>query len=348
MSNQQEDINKYISQRPNFKRLAEKVGQIIEELLELENINYHAVFYRAKTIDSFSEKIKNPKYNNPLEELTDLAGIRIIGYVEDDVEAISKIIERSFTIDPANSIDKSKDLGVDKVGYKSVHYVCALPSGRTALPEYFRFKNLKFEIQIRTILQHSWAEIEHDKNYKFTGELPPKIQRRFKLVAGNLELADREFNQLSRDIDEYAKEVAKSTEKGELEIDLNSTALKQYLATKFSKPIKEERILPTFNGSKNESIILRELRDFGLKTLSDLDQLITPRLENQVNKHVDEGNFLGLSRLFMLASDAQKYFSESWNNSWIALSHDHELMLKELNIDVDTINEHLLTMLNKE
>ncbi|CAM4288628.1 GTP pyrophosphokinase family protein [Zobellia nedashkovskayae] len=337
----QENINKYISLRPTYKKLSEKVGQIIEELLDINNINYHAVFYRAKTIESFGEKIKKPKYKDPLSELTDLAGIRIIGYVEDDVEEISKIIENAFDVDPANSMNKSEDLGVDKVGYKSVHYVCTLPSSRTSLPEYRRFDNLKFEIQIRTILQHSWAEIEHDKNYKFTGELPPEIQRRFKLVAGNLELADREFNQLSRDIDEYSREIAKSTEKGELEINLNSTALKQYLAIKFKKLIGEERLEPSFNGSNNESIILMELRNFGLSTLSDLDMIITPEIEKQINKYEDEGNFLGLCRIIMLASDVKKYLSNSWNNSWGTLAEDHRLMLSELNIDVDFIENYM-------
>lgn len=341
MSKQQDNINKYISLRPTYKKLAEKVGLIIEELLELNDINFHAVTYRAKTIESFSEKIKKPKYKNPLDQLTDLAGIRIIGYVEDDVIEISKIIENSFDVDPDNSMDKSEDLGVDKVGYKSVHYVCTLPSIRIDLPEYSRFDKLKFEIQIRTILQHSWAEIEHDKNYKFSGELPPGIQRRFKLVAGNLELADREFNQLSRDIDQYSKNIAKSTKKGELEIELNSTALKQYLSTRFTKIISEERIAPSFNGSKNESVILRELRDFGLNTLADLDKLISPELEKQIAKYEDDGNFLGLCRLIMVASDAKRYMTKSWKKSWQAIPDDHKIMLKNLNVDINLIEEFL-------
>ena len=207
-------INEFVRIRPQYQRLANKVALIVEELLELRKINFHAVTFRAKTVESFTEKIKKPKYKDPLNDLTDLAGIRIIGYVEDDVKQICQIIEELFDFDPNNSLDKSVELGVDKVGYKSVHYVCSLSKERIELPEYERFRNLKFEIQIRTILQHSWAEIEHDKNYKFSGELPPEIQRRFKLVAGSLELADREFNQLSSDIDKYAKSVKMSTEKG--------------------------------------------------------------------------------------------------------------------------------------
>jgi ppGpp synthetase/RelA/SpoT-type nucleotidyltranferase len=337
----QEIINKYISLRPVYKKLAEKVALIIEELLELNIVNYHVVSYRAKTVDSFSDKIKKPKYKNPLIELTDLAGIRIIGYVEDDIKQISKIIEEVFDIDPDKSLDKSQELGVDKVGYKSVHYVCYLPQSRTDLPEYSRFLGLSFEIQVRTILQHSWAEIEHDKNYKFSGELPPEIQRRFKLVAGNLELADREFNQLSREIDEYGKSIKESTKKGKLDIELNSTALKEFLNTKFRGFIEKGLLTPNFNGSKNENIILNELRDFGIFKLSDLNKIISPKLIEAYEKGNYSGNFLGFTRLIMMAYDANGYMTKSFKNHWSGLAHGQDLILESLGVDLSLIEKHL-------
>jgi|TARA_B110000503_G_scaffold99454_1_gene148796 hypothetical protein len=59
--NEQETINKYIELRPLYKKLAEKIAQIIREVLEINQINYHAINYRAKEIDSFSKKIDKPK-----------------------------------------------------------------------------------------------------------------------------------------------------------------------------------------------------------------------------------------------------------------------------------------------
>ena len=337
-----ETSNQYIRLRPIYKKLATKIALIIEELLELNNINFHAVSYRAKTVESFSEKTKKPKYTDPLNELTDLAGIRVIGYVEDDVKKISKIIEETFDIDQSNSLDKSIELGVDKVGYKSVHYVCMLPKSRTSLPEYDRFKDLQFEIQIRTILQHSWAEIEHDKNYKFSGELPPEIQRRFKLVAGNLELADREFNQLSRDIDNYSKSIKESTEKGDLNIELNSTALKQFLTTKFENLINQNIIRPDFNGSDRESKILEELRSFGVETLSDLNKLIDEKLIPAYIKFGSKkGNLLGLTRLILVSADPNKYFTKSYDHSWGGFAEGHEKILSELGVDVNKLKNYL-------
>jgi len=335
-------IEQFIQIRPLYKKLATKVALILEELLELNNINFHVVNFRAKTVESFSAKIKNPKYLDPLNNLTDLAGIRIIGYVEDDVKQITRIVENIFDIDPKNSLDKSIELGVDKVGYKSVHYVCTLPESRTCLPEFERFKGLKFEIQIRTILQHSWAEIEHDKNYKFSGELPPEIQRRFKLVAGNLELADREFNQLSKDIDSYSKSIKESTEMGNLDISLNSTALKQFLNTKFEKLVSSGLVRPDFNGTQNESNVLLELRNFGINTLADLDKHIDKTFEQIYLDNGKSDNFLGLVRLIMMSSDINKYFIKSYNNNWGTLADGHDGILSNLGIDLNKVKAFLL------
>lgn len=84
----------YINERTNFKQLASKVESIIIEILEENNIEFHFVSSRAKTSESFLTKIENSKYSNPKEQITDLAGIRIITYVEDFIPSVCKIIEQ--------------------------------------------------------------------------------------------------------------------------------------------------------------------------------------------------------------------------------------------------------------
>jgi putative GTP pyrophosphokinase len=56
------------------------------------------------------------------------------------------------------------------------------------LTEYSRFKDMEFEIQIRTILQHAWAQIEHGWNYKLSDGLSGKIRRRLYLLQAGLEI----------------------------------------------------------------------------------------------------------------------------------------------------------------
>jgi len=306
----------YTANRYIYKQLAMKVNIILAELLEINAISIHAIFNRAKDIESFKEKIKDPKYSNPQEQITDLAGIRIICYVESDIQKICKVIEDNFEIDPENSGDKSKLLGTDKVGYKSVHYIAQLNESRTTLPEYKKYFGKKFEIQIRTILQHGWAEVEHDRNYKFSGELPEEIQRRFKLVAGSLELADKEFDRIASEIDRISQEVEIGTKEGKLDFELNTTTIKQFLTTKFEQFIPH-RIQPNFPSPESEIQILRELQSYGLNSLNDLNEIIPSDLLSVLKKSsIIPGNFVGLLRIIMIVHDWKKYFEKSYNEKW--------------------------------
>lgn len=307
-------INEYLAQRPLYKKLGQKVSLIVEEILEQKEVNFHAVSFRAKTVDSFSKKIEKPKYDDPLNQLTDLTGVRIIAYVENDVKEISTIIENLFDIDSDNSIDKSKELGIDRVGYKSVHYICSLRSDRLCLPEFERFSALKFEIQIRTILQHAWAEIEHDKNYKFAGVLPEHLQRQFKLLAAQLELTDQGFNKLSADIDNYSKEVKVSFDGGDFDAGLNTTSIKNFLNL-WSHKLNIGS--SDFNG--RDSQIIAELEKYGIRDIKELNEFLERQeglLQNLIVQKTYIPNYLGLLRDLMIIEDIDKYFKNSYDGQW--------------------------------
>lgn len=324
----------YASNRYLYKQLASKVSIIIKELLEINGVSIHAIFNRLKDVESFKEKIRDPKYTNPQEQITDLAGIRVICYVESDIVKISKIVEANFEIDPENSGDKSILLGTDKVGYKSVHYIAKLNDSRLVLPEYQSYSGKKFEIQIRTILQHAWAEIEHDRNYKFSGELPEEIQRRFKLVAGSLELADKELDRIAADIDNISKRVEIGTKAGKLDFEINTTTLKQYLSTKFEYFIPG-RLNPSFANS--ELTILNELKKYGLNSLEELNSIIPGNLISIFKKSKRiPGNFLGLLRIIMIINDWANYFEKS-HGTWSVSALKKYDFWSQLNIPIDDI-----------
>lgn len=339
----EEAVEGYIKLRPIYSMLSNKVTQIIREVLELNNINYHIITYRAKTIESFSDKIGKPKYDDPLNQITDLAGIRIISFVQDDVAQVERIIKDLFIIDLENSINKTKTLGIDRVGYKSIHYVCQLPQNRTELPEYTKFAKLKFEIQIRTILEHSWAEIDHDKCYKFSGEIPVEIQRRFKLLAATLESADNEFNLLSRKIENYSEEVKKNIINDELNISINSTSLKNYIQYRFRNLIEKGKIIPEYGIPQNVSIILEELNNFGVNKIADFANLVPENFENVIsNSSQFKTNLVGVCRIFMIASDPEKYLSKSYKDTWIKWPKSWMPINKKLNLNKHLIMESIL------
>lgn len=314
----------YRMKRTSYEQFANKINIIITDILKEENVLVHEVCSRAKEIDSFIEKIKDEKYDDPINQITDLTGIRVITYVESDLKKVCDIVGANFTIDPDNSSDKGELLGIDKVGYKSIHYICKLSDERTKLTDYKKFENIKFEIQIRTILQHTWAEVEHDRNYKFTGVLPKHLQRRFKILAGVLELADRELNDIALEIDHYSVTVVKETKEGKLDTLIDSTSLKAYLNNKF-KDLIPMYLEPNFNNDVTEKEALDELRLFKIETLADLDYIIPNDYISNVKSlgltnEDARDNFISLLRTIMMISDSKRYFDHSWRNSWTELT----------------------------
>jgi putative GTP pyrophosphokinase len=339
--NKEDAIQWYAQNRGIYKKLSEKIQNIIAEIIEVSDIAVHGINCRTKEVDSFKGKIEKSKYDDPLNQITDFSGIRIIAYVENDIKPICQIIENTFDIDVENSADKSDMLGTDKVGYKSIHYIAKIKSNRLNLPEYKKFKNLKFEIQIRTILQHAWAEIEHDRNYKFNGVLPPEIKRRFGLLAAALESADREFNQLSLEIDKISEDVSIADEKDELnKILLNSTTLKQFLTNRFQTEITNAIVIPDFYTGDDE--LIDELKIYGIQNLEHLNNIVPKDFAKNIRKIYNKNKattFFGIVRDFMIINNADKYFGESWRNSWNGLDPESMDLYKLYTIDVDHLME---------
>ncbi len=307
---------------------------LIETILKRKGVLFHSIEYRIKSKESFLEKCKKDKYVDPINEITDVCGIRIIGYTNHDVKLIQEIIESEFKIDKDNSIDKSEIMKDDQVGYRSVHYVASIKSNRTRLMEYQEYQGIKFEIQIRTLLQHAWAEIEHDRNYKFSGELPSEIKRRFYLVAGSLELLDREFEQLSQDIDTYAEKIRTDAGKGELNEKINSTSLLEYLSIKLKDYDIENR---DFNGADKKIIL--ELSLFGVNSLKDLDELLSNGTIKRIEYPYGIQNYLGLLRDVMIATDAKNYFEKAWQGDWKVMGIAEYTQLLRICPDIENYKE---------
>lgn len=193
-----------------FLPLGKKVEDLIKELLRLEEVDLHSVVHRIKTQESIDRKKQSKSVG--LDKIHDLLGVRVITHFADEVDICARVIEREFDVDFANSVDKRALLDPDRFGYLSRHYVVSLSSNRLALTENRGFEGLKFEIQVRSILQHAWAEIEHDLGYKSKVELPAQISRRFFRVAGILEIADDEFQAIRDDIASYKSELPEKIE----------------------------------------------------------------------------------------------------------------------------------------
>jgi putative GTP pyrophosphokinase len=209
-----------------------RVEQLIHELLEADGIKVHSVTARLKAEDSLAIKVESApsgKYER-LADITDICGLRIITYFHDDVDKVAETIAREFAIDDVNSVDKRSLLEADRFGYLSLHYVARLPESRLRLTEFRRFEACTFEVQIRSILQHAWAEIQHDLGYKNRAGVPNDVERRFSRLAGLLELADEEFRRLREDIDAYREAVSNQLVASPAAIRIDSESLVIYVA----------------------------------------------------------------------------------------------------------------------
>ena len=211
-AHEQRAVATYRERQGFYESLATIVKRILEEALKQKGKEVHSVQARAKEPSSFGKKAAlssetdpaKPKYPRPLEEITDIAGVRVITYLPTTVEEINQIIEAEFQI--VERFDKGAELiEEDRFGYQSIHYLVKITSQRSRLPEYAPFADVIAEIQVRTILQHAWAEIEHDIQYKSASVIPADIRRRFMALAGMLELADREFQAIQNADKELAK-----------------------------------------------------------------------------------------------------------------------------------------------
>jgi putative GTP pyrophosphokinase len=159
---------------------------------------------RVKHPDSLTAKLRRPDKVYPsLWAVTDLIGLRVAVSFEAQLDEAAQRIERHFRLDLSRSVDKRQAPDSSRFGYASVHYVCVAPDALALHPDF------RFEVQLRTALQHAWAEVEHGLGYKAQLELAPALRRRFARVAGLLELADSEFSSLRRDV-AHAEAAARS------------------------------------------------------------------------------------------------------------------------------------------
>lgn len=268
-------VEEYVKSRDVYVSYAKTLTALLERLLAVNNVAVHSIDFRCKTVESLAGKVaKKGKYNN-LYEVTDLAGIRIITLFASDVDVVARLIEQEFAVDLDNSIDKRAALDPDRFGYLSLHYVVSLNESRGKLQEYCGFSDLKLEVQVRSILQHTWAEIEHDIGYKSVAEVPKQIRRRFSRLAGLLELADQEFTGIRRDLDEYAAEVDKAIEARNEEILLDKVSLEAFVqSSALCLGLDEE--IASMRGAKlksdlvNEKLIL-SLELVGVRSLADVE-----------------------------------------------------------------------------
>lgn len=205
--------------------LGSGVQRLLVWLCEKHRLVFQSVDYRVKDLPSLRVKLSEQGAEPRLGEVHDLLGVRVVTYFPDAVDRVGDIVASTFIVDEANSTDKRKLLEPDRFGYLSLHYVVSLDASQPQVLAAEAVAGRKFEIQIRSLVQHAWAEIEHDLGYKSPTAIPREIRRRFSRLAGLLEVADDEFCCLRDDIGKRRSKIGASVADGTAPVHGDSVAV---------------------------------------------------------------------------------------------------------------------------
>ena len=261
-------LQEYRDHLPEFEKQAGEIYQTLKKTFEKVGLVLASIEYRVKSEDSLAGKLelKGAKYKS-LADITDIIGLRVITYYTEDVDKVASAVDRLFTIDWDNSVDKRKLLEIDTFGYMSLHYICS----KKGFP-------YRFEIQMRTILQHSWANMNHDTGYKSGVEIPKHYKRSINRLAGLLEMVDEEFSRIRVELADYRRSVQALVASGNLnDAPLDGDTYRSYLNM---KPFQRlNKTIAAVNQAEIQEVslmpYLEVFRDLlGCSTLGDIDRII--------------------------------------------------------------------------
>lgn len=264
--------NEYKNSISKYKNFCVILTEQLNELINKNKIKLALpIEHRVKSLESIYEKLeRNQLHIKSLSEINDLSGIRIITLFRSDIEKIRNSIEQEFTVHKYE--DTSKRLQENQFGYESIHLEISMPNEWCKALNLRSFKNIKAEIQIRTLSQHNWAVMSHILQYKQEKDVPFPLKRSINRVAALLETVDNEFERLLQDRETYKQNIQiQSTDNSNPEEILNVENLQIIL----------DNELPIDNKTMDESYstVLKELNHFEILTKKELLDLI--------KKHID-------------------------------------------------------------
>lgn len=263
-------------------------GQILDAFRGLP-LDLHAITARAKDPDSVAEKIARRSYGRPSRQFDDLIGIRVITLYEHSIPLVVARLRAKFEVDDSRSINKSDALKRREVGYRSVHLV--LKVRKSGMPPVSTILETTWvEVQIRTVVSHAWAEIEHSLRYKAGIVLPNGLSRRFDALAGTLELVDREFSAIEDELVAMVRDLSGTVGEADLTQDITPISLlavlpayRPSMATLGPKKL----VLPMEQAYQ----LAKVSRLAGITNLGELVSLIQDvRLARILRKYVDESS----------------------------------------------------------
>lgn len=275
-----------------FKELEAKYNNLIvhleaniNQLLKDNLIDISELTPRIKSLNSFIEKIERKKYQNPFDDIEDICGLRIVCYYPSDIEKISTIIKNEFNI--IKDDNKTAELENDKFGYRSYHFIATIKKEWEYTPAFKGLSDYKFEIQVRTILMHAWASINHKLQYKHEDDIAPKLKRDLFRLSALVEMADEQFDKVRQEKNDYILTLIDSSKEEktfDTNVDLNLDSLQAFLDFYFPD---------RHNGYADELLVELKKFNIDLKLLDYYVQKCAPFVDLLEKEVYDKLNLSG-------------------------------------------------------
>ena len=277
-------VDDYEERLPLYELIRDFVTTAINNALKSNDVEVTAVEARVKRRESLIGKLvrKGHKYHT-IDDITDIVGVRVITLFSDDVDRVASYVEKMFNVDWNESIDKRKMHEMSSFGYNSLHYICRIPKSLYENKQHPELNDIRFEVQMRSTLQHAWAAMNHDLGYKSEIETPPEYMRMFGRLAGMLEMADEEFSRIRISVATYRRRMESLIKAGELsEVVLDGDTFGSYIAQKPFEGLM--RRIAAINQGEIQEMSFEPfyplLKEAGMKTLQDVEDFIRENEED--------------------------------------------------------------------
>ena len=297
----------YESSYAAHEAAARQLQEFLVTALDTASISAHLVYARVKTLDSVRGKLLHKRYSNPRKQLTDTLGARIILHHGHEVDRVATLLRGTLTIREGDSSDKRLSLGLREFGYRSYHLVGQLPPALARRRELSALSDMVFEVQIRSILEHVWAEIEHSVVYKSGADLPSDLKRRFASLAAILEVLEREFAATAVATDGLVDEAkTRLSRAGEHRLDVPALLAAMEMARPDGAPLRPSAPSHPGVAPAMQQRLRLALAEVGITTVRELNAALSDRgFARQVRRYallsgVGEGEASHLAILALL------------------------------------------------
>ncbi len=248
-----------------YKSLIDEVVFCLNQELKAHEIKVNGnIQGRVKTFESFYHKIVRKQIKEkPFTAIRDIAGVRVVCLYRRDLENIGHIINENFEVLFADI--KTQKSRSSEFGYLSDHYIVKI-SKKCQGPRYNQLRDIKCEIQVRTILMDAWDSVSHHLDYKQEIDIPTNLRKDFYALSGLFYIADTHFEMFLDSVQSLKAGLEASVEKDDFNLkqEMNLTTLLAYLDWKL--PARD------WGDKRDYSGLLKELEATGYNDLIKLNQ----------------------------------------------------------------------------